>query len=292
MTLWQMKKGLNLWSAAWPDSEGAPDWDALVRLVRGIGYDGVEFIFDEGKLNPRGISKARRKNYVERAQAEGLDIPSVATGAFWQRNLASPVAGERERAIEFGRLGLDLASDLGAHVLLVVPAVNLPEFRYQDMWDASISSIRSMARHAEDVGVTIGVENVWNKFLYSPIEFRRFIESVGSDGVRAYLDVGNILELGHPAQWIRELKGLIACVHVKDFDTSVGGPSGFRHIGKGSMDWAGTMRELKSAGYDYYLNVECFPSFEPGVTSRTFAEAIRYAEYNSKALDLILAGSS
>jgi len=287
-----MKKGLNLWSVAWPNSEGAPEWDALVGLVRGIGYDGIEFIFDEEKISPSGISKAQRRSYVEQAQAEGLDIPSVATGAFWQRNLASPVVRERERAIELGRLGLDLASDLGAHVLLVVPAMNLPEFRYQDTWDASISSIRSMAHHAENVGVTIGVENVWNKFLYSPVEFKRFIESAGSDSVKAYLDIGNILELGHPAQWIRELKRLIVCVHVKDFDMSVGGLSGFRHIGKGNVDWASAMRELRSVGYDYYLNVECFPSFEPGVVSKTFEEALRYAEYNSKALDKILAGSS
>lgn len=287
-----MKKGLNLWSVAWPDSGGAPKWNGLVGAVRRIGYDGIEFTFDEEKLNPRAISKAQRKRYVEEAQAEGLEIPSVATGVFWRRNLASPVTRERDRAIELGGLGLDLASDLGARVLLVVPAVNLPESRYQDVWDASVSSIRSMAHHAEDVGVTIGVENVWNKFLYSPVEFRRFIESTGSDVVKAYLDVGNILELGHPTQWIRELKGLIACVHVKDFDTSVGGPSGFRHIGKGSMNWASTMRELRSAGYDYYLNVECFPSFEPGLASHTFQEALRLAEQNSKELNKILAGST
>jgi len=287
-----MKKGLNLWSVAWPDSPGAPDWGGLVKAVRGIGYEGIEFTFDEKRSRPQDITKEQRKKYVEAAQAEGMEIPSVATGAFWQRNLASPDAKERGHAIRLGTEGLDLARDLGAGVLLVVPAVNVAELGYRTLWDNSLSSIRSLARHAEDVGVIVGIENVWNRFLYSPLEFRGFIESARSDSVRAYLDIGNILELGHPTQWIRELKGLIACVHVKDFDLSVGGLSGFRHIGKGDVDWAKTMLELKSAGYDHYLNVECFPSFEPGMASQTFEEALRSAESNSKALDEILSGIS
>jgi len=283
-----MKKGLNMWSIMWPAGEGAPTWDALVRTVKEIGYDGIEFTYDEERVRPQEISRSQRKEYLDAARSAGLEIPSVATGVFWQRNLASPDAKERERGIELGKLGLELASDLGATVLLVVPAVNVPELPYQDVLDNSLASVRSLAKHAEEVGVTIGVENVWNKFLYSPLEFRRFIESVGSDRVRAYLDVGNTLELGHPIQWVRELKGLIACVHVKDFDLSVGGLSGFRHLLRGSMDWQATMKELRSTGYDYYLNVECFPSFEPSLTSPTFMDALRTSRENSTALDEII----
>jgi len=285
-----MKKGLNLWSILWPDGRGAPDWQTTVKTIRKMGYDGIEFTYDEERLRPQDIDKAKRREYVETAQSAGLEIPSVATGVFWQRNLASPDESERERAMELGRLGLDLAHDLGAGVLLVVPAVNVPDLAYQKVWDNSLASIRALSRHAEDVGVTVGVENVWNRFLYSPIEFRRFIETAGSDMVRAYLDIGNTLELGHPTQWIREMKGLIACVHVKDFDLSVGGFSGFRHLKKGDLDWSTTIGELRAVGYDGYLNVECFPSFDPGVVSPTFQDGVRASEENSRALEEIIAG--
>jgi len=285
-----MKKGLNLWSISWPNSEGAPSWEELVRTVKGIGYDGIEFTYDEERIRPQDLDRNQRMRYLEAVKSQGMEIPSVATGVFWQRNPASQDVKERNRAVELGKLGLDLASDLGAQVLLVVPAVNVPELPYQTVWDRSIDFIRALAKHAEQTGMTVGVENVWNKFLYSPIEFRRFIESAESDHVKAYLDIGNILQLGHPTQWIRELKGIIACVHVKDFDLSVGGLSGFRHLKKGNVDWPDAMKELRRAGYDGYLNVECFPSFDPAVTLPTFQDALNASEENSKALDGIISG--
>lgn len=284
-----MKKGLNLWSVSWPGSEGAPSWEGLVKIVKDIGYDGIEFTYDEEKIRPQDLDRNQRIRYLETVKSQGMEIPSVATGVFWQHNPASQDANERERAVGLGKLGLDLAGDLGAKVLLVVPAVNVPELAYQRVWDHSVNFIRALASHAEQVGVTVGVENVWNRFLYSPVEFRKFVESAGSDHVRAYLDIGNILELGHPTQWIRELKGMIACVHVKDFDLSAGGLSGFRHLKKGNVNWPDVMKELRRVGYDGYLNVECFPSFDPTVASPTFQDAVRASEENSRALDEIIA---
>jgi hexulose-6-phosphate isomerase len=284
-----MKKGLNLWSVSWPGSEGAPSWESLVKIVKDIGYDGIEFTYDEEKIRPQDLDRNQRMKYLEAVKSHGMEIPSVATGVFWQRNPASQDANERQRAIELGKLGLDLASDLGAKVLLVVPAVNVPELAYEKVWNHSLNFIRALASHAEQVGVTIGVENVWNRFLYSPVEFREFVKSAGSDRVKAYLDIGNILELGHPTQWIRELKGIVACVHVKDFDLSVGGLSGFRHLKKGDVDWPSVMKELRGIGYDGYLNVECFPSFDPAIASPTFQDAVRASKENSSALDGIIA---
>lgn len=46
---------------------------------------------------------------------------------------------------------------------------------------------------AAATGVAIGVENVWNKFLLSPLEFSRFIDEIGSPAVGAYFDAGNVL---------------------------------------------------------------------------------------------------
>jgi len=284
-----MKKGLNLWSLMWPKGQGAPGWDSLVKIVKDMGYDGIEFTYDEAELNPQTMSKAQREKYADAARSQGLEIPSVATGVFWQRNLAGPDLKERERGIKLGRLGLELSSDVGAKVLLVVPAVNIAEVDYEQVWQRASESIRTLASYAEEVGVIVGIENVWNRFLYSPLEFRRFIESAQSDWVKAYLDLGNILGIGHPIQWIRELKGLVACVHVKDFDLSVGGLFGFRHLTKGSMDWDSAIRGLRSIGYDHYLNVECFPSFDPKVTSPTFQDALKACRENSSALDAILA---
>ncbi|MEM2905288.1 MAG: TIM barrel protein [Candidatus Bathyarchaeia archaeon] len=104
--------------------------------------------------------------------------------------------------------------------------------------------------------MTVGVENVWNRFLYSPLEFTRFLRDVNSESVKAYFDVGNILLLGFPQQWIEALGREIACIHVKDFDLK---RREFTGLLKGDVPWPEVMKALREAGYDGFLNVELSP---------------------------------
>jgi len=120
------------------------------------------------------------------------------------------------------------------------------------------------------------------------MEFRRFIEEVGSRKVKAYLDIANVVAIGHPLHWIEALGNLIVRVHAKDFDSTVGNIEGFRHIGNGNIDWKEAVSALKTVGYDGYLIVECPPSFYPGLKNPTFEDGRKAAADNSKALDAIL----
>ena len=281
-----MKVGLNLWTVLGFGYGERPDLIKAVELAKKIGYDGAEVVFDDGLLDPRSITRQVR----EGIRSVGLEIPSVATGVFWKYNLGSPDEGERRRGLEYVRLGLELARDLGAKVLLVVPAVARPEVPYEATYDYAKLSLREAAKVAEDLGVVIGVENVWNKFLYSPLEFRRFIDEVNSDYVQAYLDVGNLVNFGYHEHWIGLLRGRIAMVHVKDFDVNVGNIRGFRHVGRGSIDWPKVVKLLKQAGYDGFLNVECPPEFYPELEKPKYPEdGIRAARDNLEALRKILA---
>ena len=45
----------------------------------------------------------------------------------------------------------------------------------------------------------IGIEEVWNKFLLSPLEFNRYVDEFQSPTVKAYFDVGNVVFYGYPA---------------------------------------------------------------------------------------------
>ena len=70
---------------------------------------------------------------------------------------------------------------------------------------------------ARELKVIIAVEEVWNKFLLSPIEFARYVDEFESPWVKAYFDVGNVVFYGYPQDWIRTLGARIAKVHLKDF---------------------------------------------------------------------------
>lgn len=281
-----MKVGLNLWTVTGFSYTERPDLVAAAATAKELGYDGAEVVFDDGLLDPRGMSRGER----ERIRGVGLEIPSVATGVFWKYNLGSPDESERKAGLEYVRLGLELARDLDAKVLLVVPAVARPEVPYEALYDYAKISMREAARIAEDLGVTIGVENVWNRFLYSPLEFRRFLDEINSDYVQAYLDVGNLVAFGYHEHWTGLLRGRIAMVHVKDFDVRVGNITGFRHVGRGSIEWPKVVKLLKRAGYDGFLNVECPPEFYPDLEKPKYPEdGIRAARDNLEALRRILA---
>jgi Sugar phosphate isomerases/epimerases len=276
-----VKAGLNLWTLIGFSQEKRPDLVWAVSTTKEIGYDGAEVVYDDRLLDPKTITNEERA----RIKGVGLEIPSVATGVFWKYNLGSPDERERRTGLEYLRMGLELARDLDAKVLLVVPCVARPEVPYEDLYENSKRSLREAAKRAEELGVTIGVENVWNKFLYSPLEFRKFLDEVGSDYVKAYFDVGNVVAIGYHEHWTRLLKGRIAMVHVKDFDVNVGNIRGFRHVGRGSIDWPKVLRLLKEAGYDGFLNVECPPEFYPDLERPKYPEdGIRAAKDNLEAL--------
>jgi len=243
-----MKKGVNAW--IYPSDFTV---DKILETSREIGYDGVELNLDEENLK---LTRRERKEIAERARSLGLELPSLCSGLFWKYNLASPDGSVRKKGIEIIKKGCESAADLGAPVFLVVPAVAVPEVSYKEMWELSQRSILEAVPVAEEHGILLGIENVWNRFLYSPLEFRSFVEEFNHPNVKVYFDVGNFQLLAFPQQWIRYLSDLIVCVHVKDFQRST---LKFKPLLQGDVPWPEVMRALREIGYDGFLNVEVSP---------------------------------
>jgi len=263
-----LKKGVNAW--IYPSGFTI---DRILKVSSEIGYNGVELNLDEKTLE---LTKKERKNIDEKAESLDLKLPSLCSGLFWKYNLASPDGNIRRKGIEILKRGCEFASDIGAQVFLVVPAVAVPEISYKETWELSKKSILEAAPIAKDYGILLGIENVWNRFLYSPSEFRNFIEGINHPNVKVYFDVGNIHFLGFPQQWIRHLSDLIVCVHVKDFQRST---LQFKSLLQGDVPWLEVMKALREIGYDGFLNVEVDPY--PG-------HPIKSAMDNKTSLDIIL----
>ncbi|MCD6470380.1 sugar phosphate isomerase/epimerase [Candidatus Bathyarchaeota archaeon] len=263
-----MKKGVNAW--IYPSKFKIED---ILRFSSEIGYDGVELNLDERMLK---MSKGEIGEIAEIAKSFNLELPSLCTSLFWKYNLASPDEHVRKRGVKLIKQGCEIASNIGASVFLVVPAVAVPEVSYHDTWEISKRSIIEAVKSAEDYGIIIGIENVWNKFLYSPIEFKRFIEEIDHPNVKVYFDVGNAFFLGFPEQWIKYLADLIVCVHVKDFQMS---KMQFKPLFEGDIQWKNIMRALREIGYKGFLNVEIGPY--PG-------HPLKAAMDSKAALDIML----
>jgi len=257
----------------------------LMRLAKEAGFDGLELaVGGEGELTPETpLEECRR--IAREAKAMGLRLGSVASGLFWKWNPASADAAVRAAAFEMTRRSLAITAALGAKHLLVIPGHVDVFFQpdaevvpYDLCYKRALAFSKKAGRAAAKVGVTACVENVWNRFLMSPLEFRQFLREVGSPNVGMYFDVGNVWDLGYPQHWIGILGRLIKRVHVKDFKRAVGTVEGFCQLGDGDVPLRESLGMLAALGYKGPVTAEVFPG--PGDTDerkflRTTAQRLR-----------------
>jgi L-ribulose-5-phosphate 3-epimerase len=285
-----VKIGLNSWTLGGWRLSLPGGYEEALRVAAALGYQGLELVYDDAAHSPEKIDKQARKRIKEAASSNGLELPSVATAVFWRYSLASPQDAERRRALEYVRSGLEISADLDADTLLVVPAVANPEVGYRETYSRAQDSLKQAAKWAENLGVNIGVENVWNRFLYDPLIFRRFVEEIGSERVGVYFDVGNVLELSPFEHWLEILGDKILVIHAKDYDMTARGPAGFRYVGQGSVDWTKFIASLRSINYRGFLNVETPPDFtKPPYSIRIPEDGVDAARASLEGLKKYLA---
>jgi len=246
-----MRIGVNRWCmpAEWSLEK------AVAEAAR-AGFQGIELnLAEEGPLTPDS-SRADVERVAARVRAAGLELTSLSSGLGWRHPLTSGDPAVRARAREILARSLHVARWLGVDPVLCVPGVVEAETRYDTAWDRALEAVRDAAPLAAEVGVALCVENVWNRFLLSPLEMARFIDEAGSPWVQAYFDVGNVLLFGFPQHWIEILGTRIRRVHVKDFKTAIGSIRGFANPLQGDVPWRAVRDSLASIGYDGWITAE------------------------------------
>ena len=242
-----------------------------------MGFEGIELgIASQGVLT-HNTSQAECEEIVREAEKHGLEISGAASGEGWT---TSPTANDEDvrlKIIDFTQKALQITHWLGSDAYLFVPgAVEvffLPDAEvipYDVCYQRASEAISQLVPVAEKLGVAIAVENVWNKFLLSPLEMREFIDNFNTSQVGVYFDVGNVLLTGYPDQWIRILGSRIKRVHIKDYKRSVGNADGFVDLLEGDVDFEAVKQALSEINYDGYVTAEMIP-FTPGRPEKTAA---------------------
>jgi hexulose-6-phosphate isomerase len=158
--------------------------------------------------------------------------------------------------------GLRTAAALGAGCALHTLGRLRPDLYYDDAYRNGVASLEELAKTAAEVKVAIAVEFVWNGFLFSPLEMKRFLDEVGSEYVGFYLDPGNMAVFQFPHHWARILGSHIRMVHLKDWKgRALKGE--WTPLLEGEVDFAAVMKELRAAGYDGPLVSEVSPKLAP-----------------------------
>jgi hexulose-6-phosphate isomerase len=273
-----MKKGINCWT--FPANYTVKE---CIENAKKAGFDGIEINMEEGKKGTPSLradsTKAEIEEIFKISQSNDMPISSVATGLLWKYSLTDDDPNVRKKGIEIAEKMIDAAKLFHADAILVVPGVVNERVSYSKAYKRSQEALKALSKKAEEEKVYIGIENVWNKFLLSPLEMKKFIDEIGSPYVKFYFDVGNILAFSYPEYWIEILGEYIVRVHIKDFDTSIGNIQGFKNLFEGDVNWPKVIEALRRAKYEGYLTAELMPY-------RTHPEMLAYDA--SKRLDMVL----
>lgn len=240
------------------------------KLARDVGFEDVECATAPDPKVAEEIKKA--------AESAGVRIHSVMNQAHWKFPLSATDPAVVAESLKGMETSLENAHFWGADAVLLVPAVVSAQTRYQEAWTRSQEQIRKLLPLADKLKVVIAIENVWNKFLLSPLEMARYVDQFNSPWVRAYFDVGNVALFGYPQDWIRTLGKRIAKLHLKDFRFQKR-LAEFVALREGDIDWLEVHKALGEAGFAGTATVEL-----PGGDEAYLREV-------SRRVDLILAGS-
>ncbi|MCB9892166.1 MAG: sugar phosphate isomerase/epimerase [Planctomycetes bacterium] len=211
-------------------------------LVKDIGYDGIEID------SPAGYTGKEARAASEET---GLPIHGVVDSIHWRERLSSPDAEIRAKGIAGLERALRDAKDSGASTVLLVPGVVNKVERYDHCYERSQAEIRKALPLADELGIDICIENVWNNFLLSPLEMRRYLDELGPR-VGSYFDIGNIVKYGRPSDWIRILGKRIKKLDVKGYHQK----TGWCPIGEGTEDWPDVRAALREIGYAGWATAE------------------------------------
>ena len=222
-----------------------------------------------GDCLPVDADEADAKALAAYAKEKGVGLRSLTAGAGWGKWLCADDPAERAEAVAFVKKYLQLAAWLGVETVLVVPGATRvawdashAEVSYKNAWENATTSIRELVPVAESLGVNLALENVWNRFLISPMEWKLFLDQFNSKRVGIYFDAANCCLNCRPEDFPEILGDYIKAVHLKNFEESdsAGGLHGFGDdLFKGVVDFKKLFAAFAKIGYEGPFTVEMIP---------------------------------
>ena len=251
----------------------------VVTTLKENGFPGVE-------LQDKSVTEAEARAARRLAEDEGLLIHSFMGGWF---TFNARESEKRKAEIEKAKQNMRIAKAYGAPVILIVPGringmpmprpsefklefdpdslmlsraadADYPEYvkAQNDATKYAQDAMAELAPYAAELGVTIGLENVWNNLWVKPDFAAAFIRSFSSPWVKSYFDIGNHVRYARAEEWIAALADQIVKLHIKDFkiDRAAKNEGTFVRIGEGSIDFKSVRRAIESARYSGWVSIE------------------------------------
>ncbi|MGM9682295.1 MAG: sugar phosphate isomerase/epimerase family protein [Eubacteriales bacterium] len=241
----------------------------VFSLFSSVGFEYADFMLNDltHDESPMCIDGWREYAGEVRTTAEKFGLKIVQTHAPFQfKNWDDP---EHFENIIFARTvrSLEISAILGAEVCVVHGLQYIPyDENAEKLFDMNMDFYRRLLPYAEEFGVKIGVENLWQrdkrrKCIVRSVcgytdEFIRYIDTLSSPYIVACVDVGHagLVPGGDEAQdMIRKLGARVGALHIHDNDYQ-GDLHMMPYFGK--MDWNEITNALAEINYNGVFTYE------------------------------------
>ncbi len=256
---------LGLINSAWVQANRPTSFG--LQKTKEIGFDSVDIFVD-----PLDIDVKERRLIKDECDRLGLPIVSlccVAVGLIDFNPSVQRFHVDRVKAY------LDLASDYQArNVLLVLGEYiwNREVIAPADQWQAGVQNCRMLAEYAAglDLQIALELEPFPLSLLNAVDAMVRFLDEVNHPALAANIDISHLVLCGAGPEEIRRLAGRAIHVHISDCDGKVHGDL---PPGRGVVDFAPYLREIKALGIDGAISIELEYSPEPDKIEEWVREA-------------------
>lgn len=208
------------------------------QALKDAGFEGVE-----------PMSHMDQDEVAAALEKTGLKAASVCCNTHWGKPLSHPDEKVRREGREGLQRALHDAKRYGATSVLLVPGVVNDKVPYDDCFKRSVAEIRQVIPVAQETGVKIAIENVWNNFITKPEQAKAFLDALDSPHVGWHFDIGNVLRYGEPQDWIPVLGKRILKLHIKEFSRSETKRFNVKLL-EGDNKWPAIMKALDDVGYE------------------------------------------
>ena len=226
------------------------------ELIKRLGYEGVEM---------DSPSNVDRDEVVRARDKTGIVIHGVVDSIHWQKRLSDPDPAVRAEGLAGLKTAIKDCDRYGGTTVLLVPGrvSNKETENFEQVWERSTTETKKAIPLADELGVKIAIEVVWNDFLTKPEQLVEYVDQFQTPTVGAYFDSSNMLRYGVPsATWIRKLGKRMLKFDLKGFDYNryakkegrKGSP--WVAIGEGTEDWPEIVKALDEVGYRDFATAE------------------------------------
>ncbi|KZD21099.1 sugar phosphate isomerase/epimerase family protein [Tardiphaga robiniae] len=242
--------GVNTYGYIW----SIPAVDCVRRLGK-LGYRQIEFLLQPPHLSFDDFGSAARRELRAVLQDIGatktaINLPSL------DHNLASPFSRARAASVRMFEDTIDLAADIGAETVVVVPGRMSPLFppSVENRFAWVGEGVSQLLPRAEDRGVGLAIENVPFAAFPDAAALERFVRGFTSSAIGVCYDAANAHFIDEdPAAGVRQLSDLLRIVHFSDT-----GQDKWRHdpIGTGTVPFADVVKALDAVGFEGAVTLE------------------------------------